>query len=249
MSQLNSRLVLPAFTLLCSTLAFADADLLKPYEGAPPVVTISAEQEAKLAKGKAIYPPPAEAGEAGGGAMAIFRVNAPANTVWDVIANFDQYKGWVDGVVDIKRYKPNSGDNIFIQFTVGKWFSPNYIYHVIHNYPMSKTGWGTWTLDTSVKNDFQSCRGFWRVMPVKDNPNQSDVIYSVDLRASGPIMKLFKPLLLKSGVRDASSWVKKQAEIKLAEDQKAIQEKTKEAQKDAPKEVASVAEKIEKKTP
>jgi hypothetical protein len=82
---------------------------------------------------------------------------------------------------------------------------------------MLKTGWGTWHLDSTMPNDLNEVRGFWRVTPLADNANHSLVEYAIDLRASGLIMTIFRPMLLKTGIRDATSWLKKHSEARFAE--------------------------------
>jgi len=189
------------------------ADELSAYKGAPPVLHLTSEQKEILSSGKPVYPPPVEDEKNGGSGIAIFIVDAPLQFVWQVIERFDQYPNWVDGVKKTEMYKPSHGDMVYIKFTVGKWFTPAYEYHIIHNFPKAKTGYGTWSLDTAQKNDLTGCRGFWRVSALKDNPNKSVVEYSVELRTDGFILNLVRPILLSNGVKDATSWVSKQAKI------------------------------------
>ncbi len=199
-----------------SVIALAAPEGLQPYQGAPPVIQLTPAQKEQLAQGKAVYPPLVD-NKDGGSAIAVFKVNAPAEFIWKVISQFDQYPNWVDGVKKTIHYKPAEGDSVYIQFTVGKWFTPSYTYHIIHNFPKLKTGWGTWSLDTSQSNDLVNCRGFWRVTPAISNLNQSIVEYSVDLKGKGMMMEIARPTLLKDGVENATSWVSKQAEVVFAE--------------------------------
>ena len=218
--MIQLRIVLSLVILIISTSVGADpafqAEALSPYQGAPPAIQLTPVQKEHLIKGKPVYFPVVD-NKDGGSAVAVFKVNAPAELIWKVISRFEQYPNWVDGVKKTTYYKPFNGDHVYIQFTVGKFFTPSYTYHIIHNFPKLKTGWGTWSLDTSLPNDLINCRGFWRVTPTTENSNHSIVEYSVDLKGKGFMMELARPILLKNGAENATSWVSKQAEILFAE--------------------------------
>jgi Polyketide cyclase / dehydrase and lipid transport len=193
----------------------AGVESLHPYQGSPPAIELTSAQKEQLTKGRPVYFP-VVGKKNSGSAIAVFKVNAPAELIWEVISRFDQYPNWVDGVKKTTYYKPADGDHVYVQFTVGKFFTPSYTYHIIHNFPKLKSGWGTWFLDTNLPNDLLNCRGFWRVTPTIENPNKSIVEYSVDLKGKGFMMELVGPVLLKNGARNATSWVSKQAESLFA---------------------------------
>ena len=176
-------------------------------------IVLTEKQQRLLESGKPVFPPVKEVDGKGGAATAIFRVKAPTSTVWKVIEDFDQYKNWVDGVKDTVRYEGKDKNKIYVKFQVGKWFTPTYTYHIVHDYLNKDKGFGTWVLDDEKANDLTECVGRWHVSPVKDNPNQSTVEYSVNLQAKGLVLKIIRPILMKNGVKDATSWVKKQAEL------------------------------------
>ena len=98
---------------------------LATHPDAPPNILLTPEQKELLMKGKPVYPPIVDKGDGGAG-VAVFKVNAPAEIVWKVISQFDQYPKWVDGVKKTEFYKPAQGDHIYVKFIVGKWFTPSY---------------------------------------------------------------------------------------------------------------------------
>ena len=106
---------------------------LPPYQGAPPAIQLTLAHKEQLAHGKPVYFPVVD-NQDGGSAVAVFKVNAPAEFIWKVISQFDQYPNWVDGVKKTNYYKPVDGDHVYVQFTVGKFFTPSYTYHIIHNF-------------------------------------------------------------------------------------------------------------------
>ncbi|MDA0712810.1 MAG: SRPBCC family protein, partial [bacterium] len=183
------------------------------YKVEPPQIKLTEKQLKTLAKGKPVYPPVVADSENSGSALAVFKVEAPTQFVWEVIKQFDQYPVWVDGVQKIEYYKPIKGQVVNVKFTVGKWFTPSFEYHITHNYPNLNGTWGSWSLDARQKNDLTGCRGFWRVTADKENPLQSLVEYSVNLKTEGLMLNIVRPLLVKNGTRDATAWVSKQAKI------------------------------------
>lgn len=198
--------------LFCFISGFAE-NKVEANKVEPPQIKLTDKQLRTLARGKPVYPPVVADSENSGSALAVFKVEAPTQFVWEVIKQFDQYPIWVDGVQKIEYYKPVNGQNIFVKFTVGKWFTPSFEYHISHFYPQLNGTLGTWSLDSSQKNDLTGCQGFWRVTADKDNPLHSVVEYSVSLKTEGVMLNIVRPLLVKNGTRDATSWVSKQAKI------------------------------------
>lgn len=185
---------------------------MTPYIGEPPRITLTDPSDIrKLENFEPVYPPVVDDGNAGG-AQAVFRVKATAKTIWDVISDFPNYPRYNGDVKESAYYAPKQGDNLFVKFKAGPWLYP-VTWYVKHNYPMIKKGWGTWELDKTQDNrDLTECIGFWRVDPVPGNPNYSDVSYSVNLEGSGFVLNLLKPMLVSSGVKKATQWVKAEAE-------------------------------------
>lgn len=201
------------FIAVCFLATSISANTTNTIDDTPEAFVLTEKQQRILESGKPVFPPVKEVDGKGGAATAIFRVKAPPATVWKVIKDFDQYKNWVDGVKDTVRYEGKDKNKTYIKFQVGKWFTPTYTYHIVHNYVSKDKGFGTWILDSDKPNDLTECVGHWRVTPLKDDPEQSTVEYSVNLQAEGFVLKIIRPILIKNGVKDATSWVKKQAEL------------------------------------
>ena len=87
----------------------------------------------------------------------------------------------------------------------------NVEYFIDHTYPAGED-WGTWTLDYSRESDLDDSVGMWRVTALPDDPSKSRVEYSVDIKVSGWVPGFVRDMLVKQGLKDATSWVKEQAE-------------------------------------
>lgn len=151
---------------------------LEPYTE-PPKVELTPEQKAKLEKGELVFWeksedwPNKQYYKEG---SAAFRVNAKPEAVWKVIGDFSKYSDWAYKVAGTEAYKPAEGDLYYIEFKASLGAGK---YSIIHDFPMLKKGYGTWKTDHSRENKcVLDTVGFWRVDPVKDNPNESDVYYS-----------------------------------------------------------------------
>ncbi|NIR28282.1 MAG: hypothetical protein GWN84_02900 [Gammaproteobacteria bacterium] len=69
----------------------------------------------------------------------------------------------------------------------------------------------TWTLDYARASDLDDAVGFWRV-PVLDAPDESLVVYALDVRLKGAIAALFEGVFVERSLREATRWLKAQAE-------------------------------------
>jgi len=180
--------------------------ILKPYTQLPPARLDPADL-ASLRAGKPIRRQ-TDTG-AGGRGVAIFRVNAPADTVWATINNFQSYPKWIDNLSKCAVYK-REGDAIDVEFVIkGFGFSARYFIH--HTYHQAER-WGTWTLDYTRESDLDDSVGFWRVTPWAENPAQSVVEYSVDVQVRGWIPGFVRGLFVDKGLQQATEWVKIQSE-------------------------------------
>lgn len=193
--------------------------VIKPYQGAPPAVPLTAADKAKLEQGKPVMKT-FEEGEAGGRGVAIFRVNAPPEVVWSVIRDFSRYPEWIDNVEKARIYH-QKGDHIDVHFELSALgFSVEYF--IAHR--CGQTGdarWLTWTLDYAKQSDLDDSVGFWRVTPVEGKPDVTQVEYSVDLRVKGWVPGFIKSLLVNKGLKEATQWVRVQAEKRHAAAEKA----------------------------
>lgn len=204
-----------AVTILTSAFAQDDQKTFQAYNGEPPQVVLSAEELNLLASGQAVFKK-LQLDDAQRG-VAIFRVNADAGTIWSVIKDFGSYPQWIESLDQTEIYN-HDDENIYVKFTAGSWLAGNTTWYAIHNYPQGERDWGTWRLDRDESSDLDDSVGFWRVLPVTDKPQQSDVIYSADIRLKGFFASLFEVSLVDSSLKEATQWVKVQAEA-LANDQ------------------------------
>ncbi len=115
------------------------------------------------------------------------------------------------GVKETEVYKTEN-DDIYVRFRLAHWLFGSYTYYVHHTFPWRRWGWGAWKLDESRVSDFAAAVGFWRVLPVAGQREKSDVIYSADLRFKSKTSRFIRNVMVKRGLRQASSWVKKQSE-------------------------------------
>ncbi|MBI5493707.1 MAG: SRPBCC family protein [Deltaproteobacteria bacterium] len=182
--------------------------VLKPYAQLPPPKLAPADLST-LDAGRPIRRQ--TEGDAGGRGLAIFRVAAAPETVWSVIGDFPSYPKWIDNVSRTDVYK-RDGENIYVAFRLsGLGFSIDYfIHHVYHDAQQ----WGTWTLDYSRESDLDDSVGFWRVTPVEGKPGWSTVEYSVDVQLRGWLPGFIRGIIVDKGLRQATEWVKVQAEAR-----------------------------------
>ncbi len=186
--------------------------VLAPYDGEPPDIPLTLGERKTLDTGTPVYKTIKM--EEGGRAVAVFRVNTPADAVWSVISDFASYPQWIDSLKEAEVYR-RDGDNILVRFRIQK-FPVNITYYVNHNYPMAKKPRGAWDLDYSIKSHVHDSVGFWKVVPLKEDSNRCDVYYSVQIKLSGWIPGFIKDYLVDKGIKEATSWVKIQAEKRHA---------------------------------
>lgn len=170
--------MMKSLTLVILMVSLASYAHLQPY-GEPPKVILTPEQKAKLDKGELVFwetteDRPNEQFYREG--TAAFRINASPEKVWKVLGNFSKYKYWSYKIAGTEEYKPSHNDQYYIEYNAKKFAGK---YSVIHDFPMLKKGYGTWKTDHTRKNEcVLDTVGFWRVDPVKDHPDQSDVYSS-----------------------------------------------------------------------
>jgi ribosome-associated toxin RatA of RatAB toxin-antitoxin module len=214
-ADLKSALIaIPLFSVLALPTLAADATqphghrgVLPSYRGAPPITPVTPTEEKQLLAKKPVFKQ--REAKQGGQGVAVFHVDAPPDVVWSVISDFHSYPRWIGSLKEAEVYK-RQGDHIFVRMKVGA-MGMSVEYFIDHHYPTEK-GWGTWTLDYDRKSDLDDSVGYWRVSPLKDDPSKSRVEYSVDLKISGWVPGFIRNLLVNDGLKEATSWVRVQAE-------------------------------------
>lgn len=164
-------------SLLTAIASAAEAKPLEPY-AVPPKIELTAEQKAKLEKGELVFWEKSEdlpKSQYYRGGTAAFRINASPDKIWKVISDFSKYPDWAYKVGGTKDYLPAQDHHRYVEFKaeiIGKKY---YIDHELQE----KEGYLTWKTDPSKKSEcVLNTVGFWRVEPVKDHPNASDVYYA-----------------------------------------------------------------------
>jgi ribosome-associated toxin RatA of RatAB toxin-antitoxin module len=187
--------------------AHSHTGVLAAYPVPPIPIALDSAQEAQFSSGDPVYTQ-VDTGSQGRG-VAVFLVKAPADEVWSTIHNFAAYPKWIDGLETCEVYK-QSGDHVYVRFVIEK-MGMDIEYFIDHTFPPGET-WGTWTLDYTRESDLDDSVGMWRVTSLPDNPGHSRVEYSVDVKVTGWVPGFVRDFLVNRGLRDATSWVKKQSE-------------------------------------
>ena len=180
--------------------------IVAAYKGAPAVVTLSADDEAKLSAGQMVQ----KQGQTGNGghAVAFMNINATPDKVWSKITSFSSYPTWVDSVNSCTTYK-KEGSLIYVDFVLSV-MGIGVQYYIKHDHQPS-LGYMTWTLDYSRLSDLDDSVGYWRVSAI--SPTVTRVEYSVDIRFKGWIPGFVQEMISSKGLMTATSWVKKQSEL------------------------------------
>lgn len=181
--------------------------LVTPYTGAPPAVSLSAEDLATLQAGKMVMKQ-VQRGN-GGHAVAFQDIHAAPTTIWSKITNYGMYSSWVNGVKSCSVYK-RDGSKIFAQFDLSV-MGIGVTYFIKHDYQPA-SNYLTWTLDYSRQSDLDDSVGYWRLTPLSANPPLTRLEYSVDIRFKGWIPGFVQDFIANKGLSDAVGWVKKQSE-------------------------------------
>ena len=184
---------------------------LAPYTQAPDEIPLSKKEQDAFNNEKAIYKE-IEVGTGKRG-IAIFKVNASAQKIWATIHSFPSYPEWIKGLRAADIYR-SDGENIFVHFQASHWLLGKTQWYVHHSFPsldnITNNSWGSWTLDYNKASDFRDSVGFWQV--IEESKQASKVIYSVDLLFKKKTSAFIRRAALKRSLKDATQWVKEQAE-------------------------------------
>ncbi len=72
----------------------------------------------------------------------------------------------------------------------------------------------TWTLDYDYLSDLDDSVGYWRVTPSEVDAGKSLVTYSAAVKLKSRVPAFIINLIVKSRLKQATHWVKEQAELK-----------------------------------
>ena len=181
--------------------------VIAPYKGAPPVVSLSSDEQKALSAGEMVLKQDRSGN--GGHAVAFLDIRSTPATVWSKIVNYGMYPTWVENVAECEVYK-RDGANIYTRFVLDP-IGMTVEYYIKHTYNPS-AGWLTWTLDYSRLSDLDESVGYWRVTALGTEPPRTRLEYSVDIRFKGWIPQFAQDMISKKGLTNAVAWVKKQSE-------------------------------------
>ena len=183
--------------------------VLAPYKGAPPMLELTNDDLAQLARGQTVRKQTKDEDGTGGRGIAVQDVHATPEVIWSRIIDFPKYPDWVDGVHECEVYAKHD-DHIKVRFIIGA-IGVKVEYFIDHVYHPDQ-GWMTWTLDYSRESDLDDSVGFWRVVPLPDKPGWSRVFYSVDVKLRGWVPGFIQSMLTRRGLTQATEWVKRESE-------------------------------------
>ena len=207
------QILLTSLFLFFSVAQAADPNKAHPHTGVatkftnPQKAELTTADAQQLASGKPVFKQ-VQAGNGGRG-IAIFDVQADEQVLWKVITSFEKYPTWIDEIAKCSVYKKEGAD-IYADFVISTW-GVEVQYYIKHNYVPTK-GYMTWALDYNRESDLDDSTGYWLVYPSPIDPNKTRVEYSVDLRIKGWVPSFIQTMLAETGVEDATTWVKREAE-------------------------------------
>lgn len=191
----------------------SDVDKPHPHQGvstkftAPVPTILTAQEKATLTSKGAVRKQIKHA--SGGRGVAIMDVNAAPEKVWAVINDFPSYPNWIDEMDTIDVYA-KSGSHTKVHFILNVLFMD--VEYWIDHTMRPESNSLTWELDYSKHSDLDDSTGYWMVYPSPDNPGNTRVEYTVDIRLSGWVPGVVQEMLANKGLEQATTWVKKQAE-------------------------------------
>ncbi len=189
--------------------------LVPPFPASPPAVMLEPAQLRDLERGRSVLVQ--TEGRSGGRGAAIQDIEAPVEGVWDRILDFADYPRMVDPLLESSIYR-ESEDEIFVRMVlkVMTLRYEYYIHHVVHPLEEGRGRYLTWTLDYDRESDLDDSVGYWYATPHPDKPGWTRLYYSVDMRTRGWMPDFVRNMIAAKGLRDATSWVKREAEAARA---------------------------------
>ena len=195
------------------TAAAADPNAPHPHQGIipkfidPSPALISPEEKETLVSGKPVYQQTRYNDIDRG--TAIFDVAASQKTILEVITSFQDYPEWIKEISATEIYLSEE-QNILVDFTLSVYLV-DVQYYIKHDYQPNK-GAMTWTLDYNRKSDLNDSAGHWLVYTSPADTAKTRVEYSVALIIGPAIPSFIETILTDKGIKNATSWVTKNAE-------------------------------------
>ena len=206
--------LLLANPVLAENLPHEHQGILIPYNGEPNLPSLSDRDMKRLRQGKVLTKK--QLVKDSKRALVVFRVAADSATIWSVIRDFAFYPDWINDIKSTRVYREEDGV-IYVRFDAENKYSGPSSWFARHDYPRAnEREWGTWTLDYEQRSDLDDSVGYWRVIPVEDEPGQSIVIYSATLKLKAKVPGFIVGIIVKARLKQATVWVKEQSEARMA---------------------------------
>ena len=187
--------------------------VLTPYAGEPELPPLSRKDMKRLRQGKVLTKK--QLIEDSKRALVVFRVAADSATIWSVIRDFASYPEWINDIKSTQVYQQEDGV-IYVRFDSENKYAGPSSWFARHDYPKTnERQWGTWTLDYHRRSDLDDSVGYWRVMPLEDDPEHSLVIYSATLKLKSKVPGFIVGIIVKARLKQATVWVKEQSEARM----------------------------------
>lgn len=179
---------------------------LTPIRSKPAALSLTAAEKADLAKGELVQRQSRK--DDGGSGVAVLYISAPAETVWDVILDYDRYPDRVNNVTSCTVYQ-RTGSDWYVDMQNSVFGFKFGLYTVNHIY--RDQGYMTWELDYSRTSDVEDMIGYWLVEELQTDPPLTMLQYSTEMKLSG-VPDMLVRYLTRESLEDGTAWVKKAAE-------------------------------------
>lgn len=191
--------------------------LLEPYDGQPMSVELTTAQEDKLNRGNAVIFR-TQVGSTSRGVI-VLDVKATGPVCMEQILDFPKYSRMVSNIKNVDVYDhtqlQNGTTKTAAKFSVGSMgISFDYCILLTHE---PKYDTVTWTLDYTRRSSYvEDNVGHWQVMPHPTKRGWTRLLYSTQLKLFGWIPEIFMNVLNNGALMEATSWVKREAELEAS---------------------------------
>jgi Polyketide cyclase / dehydrase and lipid transport len=157
-------------------------------------------------------------GDSGVG-IAIQNIQAPPETVWRTLLDFEHYPGRIPKVTGMNSYPStvgvgatDSANVMFHRMTVVFRMMYSFSFHIKHEVLPDKRQL-SWTLDPSKDDSrLSESSGYWQVHAHPSRPEWSQVIYSTQMTMGKGIPQFIRKFIRKQGLQKATEWLKTYSE-------------------------------------
>ena len=180
--------------------------ILTPITTAPARIDLSADEKAKLEGGEVVIRQTQGSGEGEG--VAVQLIQAPVDTVWEVILDYDRYPERINTLSSCEVYE-RKGNEVFVdmQSSVMGFKFGQYTRNFIHK----DKGYMSWTLDYRRLSDVDDMVGYWRLEQVSASPPVTRLEYGTEIKV-GQVPPFLVGFLTRDALRSGTAWVKKHSE-------------------------------------